>query len=121
MGEKRTIRVVARLSEQEADLIDRRRGRIRRGAYLRIAALGNAPRQIPSINREAASNLARSLGNLATIATAMRKGHYHELETILSAVRDLGRKIQGIKLSDGDIDDAPEAPSVAIPAGEKQE
>jgi hypothetical protein len=114
------VRVVTRLSVDEADLIDRRRGRIRRGAYLRLSALGNAPRQIPSINREAASNLARSLGNLATIATAMRKGHYHELETILSAVRDLGRQIQGIKLADGDDESAPEALPVAIASGEKQ-
>ena len=82
--EKRKIQVKTMLSGQEAVVLDARRGRISRGAYLRLAALNSLPPKVPEINLAAWNEISRAAGNLATLATAMRQGHYAELEAIRS-------------------------------------
>jgi hypothetical protein len=47
------------------------------------------PTQIPQINVTCHTNLGRSLGNLSTIATAMRAGGFVELPEILAEIKTL--------------------------------
>jgi hypothetical protein len=108
----RTNRIVSRLSCDELAALDSRRGKCRRGAFLRIAALGRVPRHVPHVNQDTARDLSRALGNLATVATAMRGGHYAELETVRRLVAEVGAALRGIRFEDGD--DEPEALSLAI-------
>ena len=95
VSEKRNVAVGCRLTDSELKLLDHRRGSISRGEYLRRAALQNAPRPVPEINRQAWVDLGRSLGNLATVATAMRGGAYAELEEVEAAVREVRLKLIG--------------------------
>jgi hypothetical protein len=89
VGDKRTHCVSVRLSPAELSLLDSRRGRNQRGSYLRACLLDKLPPVIPPVNLSLYSDLGRALGNLATVATAMRSGKYVELPEVLQAVRDL--------------------------------
>ena len=82
--EKRKIQVKTMFLPCEAAILDARRGSISRGAYLRLAAINSLPPQVPAINHAAWLEISKVSGNLATLATAMRAGHYIELETIRS-------------------------------------
>lgn len=93
--EKRNVRVGCRLTDGEVLLLDKRRGKVSRGEYLRRAAFENAPRPVPKINRQAWSDLGRSLGNLSTLAVAMRGGAYAELQDVEKVVRDVRLKLIG--------------------------
>lgn len=108
----RVHRIVSRLSDDELVVLDSLRGKCRRGAFLRIAALGRVPRRVPQINQDTALDLSRALGNLATVATAMRAGHFAEIETVRHLVAEVGAALRGIRFEDGD--DEPEALQLAI-------
>ena len=86
---KRDYCVSVRLHADEVALLDERRLLNQRGSYMRAILLYKTPPVIPSINRQLHKDLGRSLGNLATVATAMRAGQYVELPEVLQAVRDL--------------------------------
>lgn len=109
----RIHRIVSHLSASELAALDSRRGKCRRGAFLRIAALGRVPRRVPPVNAEAARDLSRALGNLSTVATAMRAGHFAETETVRHLIAEVGAALRGIKFDDGDGDE-PEALRLAI-------
>ena len=90
MGE-RTHCVSVRMSDQELQDLDRRRGRVRRGTFLRNVFLGKRePRQIPEVNRERYSETARWAANLNQLARSVNAGgeiDVAELQRILSAFR----------------------------------
>jgi hypothetical protein len=89
VGDKRTHCVSVRLSPAELSLLDSRRARNQRGSYLRACLLDKLPPVIPPVNLSLHRDLGRALGNLATVATAMRGGKYVELPEVLQTVRDL--------------------------------
>jgi len=93
----REHRIGCGMNDQELAQLDRLRGGVSRGEYLRRAALGDAPQQIPEINRQAHADLGRALGNLATVATAMRGGAYAELVEVEKLVREVRNLLIGIK------------------------
>ncbi|MGB9620460.1 MAG: plasmid mobilization relaxosome protein MobC, partial [Armatimonadota bacterium] len=68
--------VSSRLSLDELRLLDERRSvvRMRRGEYLRTAALSQLPPSIPAINREAWVELSRFGANLNQIARHLNEG-----------------------------------------------
>ena len=90
MGE-RTHCVSVRMSDQELQDLDRRRGRVRRGTFLRNVFLGRRePRQIPEANRARYSETARWAANLNQIARALNAGDgvdVGEVQRILSGFR----------------------------------
>jgi len=96
---KRDHCVSVRLNPGELDQLDLQREKVsmQRGEYLRAAALHKLPPTIPELNREAWADLGRALGNLSTIATAMRGGDYRALEEIQAAVKDLRSSLIGVK------------------------
>jgi hypothetical protein len=90
MGE-RVYTVSSRMSKEELDELDRRRGRIRRGAFLRNVFLGKKePRQIPEVNREKYIETARWAANLNQLSRSLNAGNgvdVAELQRILSGFR----------------------------------
>lgn len=93
----RTRRIGCGLNDAELDQLDKLRGGVSRGEYVRRAALGDAPATIPEINRLAHADLGRALGNLATVATAMRGGAYAELAEVEKLVREVRNLLIGLK------------------------
>lgn len=97
----RTVPVGCKLTVREAVELDRRRAKISRGEYLRRAALGQAPRTIPEINRAAWAELGRLAGGLASVARAVREGRAvgvdrAEIEALGRAVAALRRELVGL-------------------------
>lgn len=90
MGE-RVHCVSVRLSPSELAELDRRRGKIRRGTFLRNLYLGKRePRQIPEVNRGRYAETARWAANLNQIARTANAGEgidLTELQRILSEFR----------------------------------
>ena len=102
MGE-RTHCVSVRMSPDELCELDRRRGRIRRGTFLRNLYLGKRePRQIPEANRGQYAETARWAANLNQIARSVNAGELVDLteaQRILSAFR---LSLLGLTGEDGD-------------------
>jgi hypothetical protein len=86
------------MNDHELYLLDERRGKYGRGEYLRLAFYGELPPQAPSaINRQAWLALSKVAGNLATMATAMRRGDYIPLDQIKTEIEDFRRELIGVK------------------------
>lgn len=85
--DRRVVVVKACLSPGEAVILDARRNRLTRGAFLRAAAIDSIPQIIPPVNASLHADLGRALGNLATISTAMRGGDFIEVDECREAVR----------------------------------
>lgn len=105
MGE-RVYTVSSRMSKKELAELDRRRGKIRRGAFLRSLFLGKRePRQIPEANRERYSETARWAANLNQIARALNAGDgvdVGEVQRILAGFRLSLLGLTGEAGEDGD-------------------
>lgn len=89
MGE-RTITVSSRFSPEEVAVLDERRGKMKRGAYLRNMFFGGKPpRQIPEVNRKAYAESARWAANLNQIARRANVGdvNFDELREVLKGFR----------------------------------
>ena len=86
---KRLRCVSVRLNADELDLLDMKRQKMQRGSFFRAMLIEKMPVFIPQINKEMHLNLGRSLGNLATVSTAMRAGNFVELDEIKKAVHAL--------------------------------
>jgi hypothetical protein len=93
MVEKRTKCVSVRFSNEELELIDSIREKRTRAYTIRTLALFKMPRPIPAINQLAWLELGRALGNLASVATAMRKGEFVVMADVESKVRGLRNKL----------------------------
>lgn len=79
------------MSDQELRDLDRRRGKIRRGTFLRNLFLGKRePRQIPEVNRESYAESARWAANLNQLARSVNVGgevDMAELQRVLGGFR----------------------------------
>lgn len=65
---KRDHCVSVRLNDAELSSLDEQRGHVQRGEFLRSVWSGNAPVQIPELNRTAWTELSRAASNLNQIA-----------------------------------------------------
>jgi hypothetical protein len=98
--ELRTHCVSVRLNNEELSFIDAvRDSGYQRGEMLRILALYHMidPKIVPELNKQVALDLRRALGNLSTVATAMRGGEYVQIDVIreaLNRVRQLALGLQ---------------------------
>ncbi|WP_148268693.1 MobC domain-containing protein [Komagataeibacter medellinensis] len=89
-SDRRWHSVSCRLTDDELALVDARRGKVRRGEWLRLSALGKPPRIVPELNRVAWVDLARSASNLNQIAHAVNCGEVPaggDLASVLDALR----------------------------------
>jgi hypothetical protein len=95
--------VSVRLNKSELLRLDGLRGALQRGAWLRLAALENSkiPSQIPEINRQAWTDLARLSANLnqaqAAINSGVQLSYPHELfDELRESVRELRLSLLGL-------------------------
>ena len=86
--ERRRHTISARLSDAELAQLDLARGEagLRRGSYLRAAALGQLQPTVPAINREAWTALSRAAANLNQIARRSNAGDLVELAEVRRAL-----------------------------------
>lgn len=94
--DRRKHRVACRITDAELKNLDKLRGGISRGEWMRRSAFGKPPRPVPEINIQAHGRLGNALGNLATIAIAMRQGYYAELDECRTAVKALRNQLLGV-------------------------
>jgi len=85
-----------RLNPQELSQLDAVRGKHQRGEALRMLALTSLPAPVPAINADLRADLGRALGNIATLAIAMRAGDYAQIDDIKSVIFEAREKLGGI-------------------------
>ena len=82
VGERRYC-VAVRMNESELSELDRRRGQILRGTFLRNMFLGKKePRQIPGVNQKAYFETARWASDLSQIVKKLNSADVIEIEKI---------------------------------------
>lgn len=89
-SDRRWHSVSCRLTDAELALVDARRGKVRRGEWLRLAALSKPPRVVPELNRSAWVDLSRTASNLNQLTHAMNGGSLPssgDLASVLDALR----------------------------------
>ena len=102
MGE-RNITVSSRFSPSEAQELDRRRGKVRRGTFLRNLFLGKKePRQIPGVNVEAYAETARWAANLNQIARSLNSAEVPDIREIQRTLAGFRRSLIGLTGDDDD-------------------
>lgn len=95
--EKRKHSISCRLTDAELATIDARRGKVRRGEWLRIAALSKPPRIVPELNRLAWVDLARSASNLNQLTHAINSGSTPSCD-LAHVIADLRRDLDALRL-----------------------
>lgn len=73
---KRKHGVTCRLTDAELAHVDRLRGNMTAGEWVRTAALGRPPRIVPELNRQAWLELSRAASNLNQLA---KLGHFTDV------------------------------------------
>ena len=97
--ERRWHSVSCRLTDDELALVDARRGKVRRGEWLRLAALSKPPRIVPEVNRAAWVDLARSASNLNQIAHAINSGSLSSTSDLASVLDGLRADLDALRLA----------------------
>lgn len=97
-AEKRMHCISVRVNDDELALIERRRGQMQSGAWLRSAALDAAPTMIPEINKSAWSELANAAANLNQIARKLNRGNDLGIDLIASELAEFRLKLLGVKV-----------------------
>ena len=89
-AKQQTVQVMVRLTEDEANALDDKRGKVPRGTFIRNAYLNSGSLSVPEINRDAYVELSRSASNLNQIARQLNdsgKLYIDELKEELRAFR----------------------------------
>lgn len=86
------------MSDQELQDLDRRRGKLRRGTFLRNVFLGKKePKQIPEVNRDKYIETARWAANLNQIAKQLNTAGVIEIEELRRILSEFRRSLIGLK------------------------
>ena len=86
------------MSDQELQDLDRRRGKIRRGTFLRNVFLGKRePKQIPEVNRDKYIETARWAANLNQIAKQLNTADVIEIEELRRTLNEFRKSLIGLK------------------------
>lgn len=97
MGE-RTHCVSVRVSQSELEELDRRRGSVRRGTFLRNIFLGKRePAQIPEVNRKVYIETSRWASNLNQIARQLNTTESVDVEEVRRILAGFRRSLIGLK------------------------
>ena len=105
-ADRRDHSVTARLTDAEIRDLDRRRGRMARGEYLRRAALNRLPPQVPPINREAWVALARTAANLNQLARHANEQGAADADDVRAIVQQLRAALIGFDYAEDDDQEA---------------
>lgn len=95
----RTHCVSTRFDPEELAALDRWRGRMRRGQFVRHCLFSTAkPVVVPEVNRTAWAELARVAGNLNQLARHLNTGGAAEVREVLAEVQAVRQKLIGLDL-----------------------
>lgn len=99
--EARVHGVSCRLTHDELAELDRRRGKVRRGEWLRLAALSAPPRIVPEVNKIAWADLAKASSNLNQLTKAVNEGRLpaQDLPAANTFLLSLRAKIEAVRAS----------------------
>jgi Bacterial mobilisation protein (MobC) len=92
----RTHSVNVRLNHDELALVKARRGSMRAGAWMRLAALEVAPTIIPDINKKMCSDLAHAAANLNQIAKKLNGGVHLDIDSIAAELARFRLALLGV-------------------------
>lgn len=98
-SDRRWHSVSCRLTDDELALVDARRGKVRRGEWLRLAALSKPPRIVPELNRAAWVDLSRTASNLNQITHAINSGSIASSGDLSSVIADLRHDLDALRLA----------------------
>lgn len=73
-ADQRRHAVSCRLTDAELSRLDKLRGEVSRGEWLRLAAMSKPPRIVPTVNKVAWADLSRVAGNLNQLNRAINEG-----------------------------------------------
>jgi len=90
---KRNVTVSMRANDSELSILDDRRGKMQRGAYLRMLLLGTEPKQVPEVNIECWQELSRSASNINQIAIKLNVNDDVDLDEVREALADFRMKL----------------------------
>ena len=85
------------LSDEEMKLIDEKRGSMSRPNFIRQAAIGTIPKQIPAINIEARMELAAIGNNINQLTKAANSGLDIDIYEIQEVIKKLKLTLLGVK------------------------
>lgn len=109
LPDQRRHPVTCRLTDAELEKVDRVRGQVTRGEFIRRAALSRAPRPVPSVNVDQWQKLARASANLNQLVAAINAGKVSgvnvDLSDLKSALDEVRAALIGLDL-DGEGADA---------------
>jgi len=99
--EARVHGVSCRLTHDELAELDRRRGKVRRGEWLRLSALSAPPRIVPEVNKVAWADLAKASSNLNQLTKAVNEGRLStpDLAAANAFLLSLRAKIEAVRAS----------------------
>ena len=104
-GETRTHCVSVYLNGDEISQLDSQRGLMRRGEYLRVAALHRLPPVVPELNKNAWVELSRLASNLNQYRAAFNshrmKNHQIDISLLMDQVAALRTDLLGQNESEG--------------------
>lgn len=86
----RTHCVSVRVNQEELDLLDASRGRLQRGAAMRLLSFSSLPPVVPELNQKAWAELSKPAANLNQIAYRLNAGEsveIAEVQKVLAAFR----------------------------------
>lgn len=96
--EKRKISVMVRFTKNEAEAIDKKRGKTARAVFIRQCVNGaKISPPIPSINIETRAELAKIGNNINQIARAINQGLVPDLSEIQELLKNLKLTLLGVK------------------------
>jgi len=87
-----------RVNAKEQAIINRLRGRMRAGEYLRLAGLKSLPSAVPELNRQAWVKLAPLAANMNQIAALLHRGLPVDTEAVQHDIQRLISAIEGLRL-----------------------
>lgn len=98
-GTRRNHVVSVRLSAQQLEHVDKARAGsgLRRGPYLRMAAMGRLPRSIPEVNRAVWPAFGPAFEHLARVADSLLDRPRFHSEVVAREVRNLERELLRIR------------------------
>ena len=90
--------VSVRLNEVELELLNHRRGALKRGEWLRMAALDQLPPAIPELNQKAWVELAKAAANLNQIAANLNHGELVDIQVIRDELIKFRNDLVGLNI-----------------------
>lgn len=96
-NDKRQYCVSVRMNSDELKRLNKLRGRVRRGTYLRLLFNDSLPVSVPVLNQQAYSELARAASNLNQLAHHLNIGGHIGMQEALNALSNFRLRLIGVE------------------------